>query len=136
MKKPKAIVLDSWAVMAYLEDEPAAEKIANMIADAHDDDIPLLMTVVNAGEVWYIVARRRSSSDADRALQWLSEIGIRLVEVDWPLVKIAASFKVKGNISYADCFAAALARHHRAHLITGDHEFRQVENEIQIRWVS
>ncbi len=33
MNHPKTIVLDSWAIMAYLEDEPAAEKIADMIAD-------------------------------------------------------------------------------------------------------
>jgi|ERR1043166_139942 predicted nucleic acid-binding protein len=135
MKKPKAIVLDSWAVMAYLEDEPAAEKIANTIADAHDDGTPLLMTVVNAGEVWYIVARRRSTGDADHALQWLNEIGVRLVDVDWALTKIAAGFKTKGNISYADCYAAALARSHQAHLLTGDEEFRTVENDIQITWV-
>ena len=56
-KKPRAIVLDSWAVIAYLEDEPAAEKVADIIADAHEQQIQLLMTVVNAGEVWYIVAR-------------------------------------------------------------------------------
>jgi hypothetical protein len=43
-------MLDSWAVLAYLEDEDAAAKVADIIADAHDEQIPLLMTVVNAGE--------------------------------------------------------------------------------------
>jgi len=52
-------MLDSWAVLAYLEDEDAPAKVADIIADAHDEQIPLLMTVVNAGEVWYIVARQR-----------------------------------------------------------------------------
>jgi len=136
MKKPKAIVLDSWAVMAYLEDEPSAEKIANTIADAHDEGTPLMMTVVNAGEVWYIVARRRSSGDADRALQWLREIGVRFIDADWPLTKIAAGFKTKGNISYADCYAAALARSHPGSLLTGDKEFRMVEKDINITWVA
>ena len=42
--------------MAYLEDEPSAEKIANIIADAHEDNTPLLMSGVNLGKVWYIVA--------------------------------------------------------------------------------
>ena len=31
-RKPRAIVLDSWAIMAYFEDEPAAEKVADIIA--------------------------------------------------------------------------------------------------------
>jgi predicted nucleic acid-binding protein len=135
MKRPKSIVLDSWAVMAYLEDEPAGEQVAEIIADAHDNDVPLRMTVANAGEVWYIVARRVSTTDADKAIQLLTDIGIELVEVDWPLTKIAAGYKVKGNISYADCFAAALAKQQKAQLVTGDTEFRQLETEISINWL-
>lgn len=132
MRKPKTLVLDSWAIMAYLEDEPAAERIANIISDAHDDAVPLLMSVVNAGEVWYIIARRASPAEADRAIRLLQEIGIKFIDADWPLTKIAAGFKVKGNISYADCFAAAVAKHNKAALLTGDSEFEQLKDEISI----
>lgn len=51
-RKPKALVLDSWAIMSYFQGEPTAEKVADMIADAHEDHLPLFMSVVNAGEVW------------------------------------------------------------------------------------
>lgn len=135
MRKLKAIVLDSWAIMAYLEGEPAAERVADLISDAHDEAVPLLMSVVNAGEVWYIVARRASASEADRAIRLIQEIGIEFVEADWSLSKIAASYKVKGNISFADCFAAAVARQRKATLLTGDHEFKQLEDEISIVWL-
>ncbi len=134
-RKPKTIVLDAWAVMAYLEDEPAAEKIADLIADAHDDQIPVLMTVVNLGEVWYIIARETSIAEADQALKELTQLGIEFVNADWNLTNEAARFKVKGKMSYADCFAAALAKQRKAHLVTGDKEFRQVEQEIIIHWV-
>ncbi len=135
MKKPKAIVLDSWPVMAYLEDEPSAGKIGTMIADAQDDGTQLLMSVVNAGEVWYTLARRRSTKDADETLVWLREVGVRIVNADWDLTNIAAAFKARGNISYADCFAAALAKHNQAALITGDREFEQLEKEVEIVWL-
>lgn len=135
MKRSKPIVLDSWAVMAYLEDEPAGEQVADIVADAHDNNTPLIMTVVNAGEVWYIVARRISVSEADKAIKLLTEIGVEFIEADWPLTKIAAGFKVKGNISYADCFAAALAKQQKAHLVTGDSEFNQLETDIAITWL-
>jgi len=46
-RKPKAIVLDSWAIMAYWEDEPAAEQVADIITNAHEEDVPLFMSVVN-----------------------------------------------------------------------------------------
>ena len=135
MRKPKAIVLDSWAVMAYLGDEPSAGKVGTIITDAQEDGTLLLMSIVNAGEVWYTLAKRRSVYDADETVRWLNEIGVRLVDADWPLTKIAAGYKVRGNISYADCFAAALAKHHKATLLTGDHEFKQLEKEIEIVWL-
>jgi uncharacterized protein len=135
-KKPKAIVLDSWAVIAYLEDEAAAEKVADIIGDAHDDGIPLLMTVVNAGEVWYIVARETSAADADASIKQLRDLGIDFVEADWDLAKDAAHFKSRNKMSFADCFAAALARQRKAHLATGDQEFKQIESEININWLT
>ena len=135
MNHRKTIVLDSWAIMAYLEDEPSAEKIADMIADAHDKGHRLLMSVVNIGEVWYSMARRYSNRDADNAIHELRSIGIEFIDVDWATTQIAAGYKAMGGISYADCFAAALAKHHKATLITGDREFQQLEKEIEIVWL-
>ena len=71
MTEPKAVVLDSWAVMAYLEDEPASKKIGEMLAGSLSDGTPLLMSVINAGEIWYIVARRRSQKEAEDTIRWL-----------------------------------------------------------------
>jgi uncharacterized protein len=134
-KKPKTIVLDSWAVIAYLEDEPAAEKIADIIADAHEEEMPLLITVVNAGEIWYIVAREASAADADASIKQLRDLGVEFVNIDWELAKMAGYFKSRHKMSFADCFAAALTKQKRAHLATGDPEFRQVESEIAIEWL-
>ena len=135
-KKPKAVVLDSWAVIAYLEDEDAATKVADIIADSHDEQIPVLMTVVNAAEVWCIVARQTSAADADSSIKQLRELGIRLVDADWALAREAGYFKSKNKMSLADAFAAGLAKQRRAHLVTGDKEFKQVEKELQISWLS
>jgi predicted nucleic acid-binding protein len=134
-KKPKAIVLDSWAVIAYLEDETAAEKVADIIADAHEQEIPLLMTVVNAGEVWYIVARQTSATEAEASIKQLRDLGIEFVDADWELAKGAGYFKSRNKMSFADCFAAALAKKTKAHLATGDPEFKRVETEIAVTWL-
>jgi predicted nucleic acid-binding protein len=134
-RKPKAIVFDSWAVIAYLEGESAAEKVADHIADAHDDGIPLFMSVVNAGEVWYIIAREASVNDADRSIHQLRQLGIEFVDANWTLAHAAGGYKSKHKMSFADCFAAALAKQKRATLLTGDLEFKQVEKEITIDWL-
>lgn len=134
-KKPKAIVLDSWAVIAYLEDEPAAKRVADIMADAHEQEIPLLMTVVNAGEVWYIVARETLDADADRSIKQLRELGIEFVDADWDLAHGAGYFKSRNKMSFADAFAASLAKQKKANLVTGDREFKSVEQEVQILWL-
>jgi predicted nucleic acid-binding protein len=134
-RKPRAIVLDSWAVMAYLEDEATAEKVADIIADAHEEKIPLLMTVVNAGEVWYILAREVSVAEADASVRQLSQLGIEFINADWDLAREAGGFKAKHKMSFADCFAAALAKQRKAHLVTGDQEFKQVEADVIINWL-
>ena len=135
-RKPKAIVLDSWAVLAYLEDESPAQKIGDMISDAHDEDVPLYMSVVNVGEVWYIVTREASPVDADNSVAQLRQLGIKFIEADWLLTQQAAKFKSKHRMSYADCFAAALTKQKSAVLLTGDPEFKQVEREIALIWLA
>jgi predicted nucleic acid-binding protein len=134
-RKPKALVLDSWSVLAYLEDEPAGQQVADIIADAHESGTPLMMTVVNAGEIWYITARETSEDVADRTIIELAQLGIRFSDADWKLAREAARFKTKGKMSFADCFAAALARENKADLVTGDAEFKQVESEVKIHWL-
>lgn len=134
-RQPKAIVLDSWAVIAYLEGDAAAERVADHIADAHENEIPLFMSVVNAGEVWYIIARETSVVDADRSITELRHLGIEFVDADWQLAHEAGRFKSKHKMSFADCFAAAVAKQKKALLLTGDPEFKQVEQEISIDWL-
>ena len=134
-RKPRAIVFDSWAVIAYLENEAAAESIADQIADAHENGIPLFISVVNAGEVWYIIARETSVSDADRSITELKHLGIEFVDADWTLAHEAGGFKSKHKMSFADCFAAALTKQKKAVLLTGDPEFKQVNQDINIEWL-
>ncbi len=134
-RQPKAIVLDTWSVMAYFEDEPAAEQVETTITSAHENEIPLLMSVVNVGEVWYLFARQSSAEEANQTIVELKQLGIRFVDADWELAKEAAIFKSKNKMSLADCFAAALAKVNKADLVTGDKEFKQVESDVKIAWL-
>jgi predicted nucleic acid-binding protein len=134
-QESKVLIFDSWAVLAYFEDEPAAAAIEEMIADARDQGISILMSVINVGEVWYTLARRVSAPAADEAILQLQQIGIRFINVDWTLTREAAAFKSKNRMSYADAFAAALAGTRHAQLVTGDPEFKPLEKLIDICWV-
>ncbi len=134
-RRPRVVVLDSWAVLAYFEGEPASQAVSELIAEAQDHDATLLMSAVNAGEVWYIIAREVCEPEADQAIESLRKMGVEFVNADWPLVRLAGAFKAKYRMSYADCFAAALAKARKVELVTGDREFEQIESEIKIRWL-
>lgn len=134
-RKAKALVLDSWSVIAYLEDEPSGQQIADLIASAHEEAIPVYMCVVNVGEVWYIISREISEEEANNSIKELRDLRIQFEDVDWELTQEAARFKSKNKMSYADCYTAALAKAKKADLVTGDAEFKQIESAINIQWV-
>ena len=74
-------------------------------------------------------------SEADRSITELKHLGIEFVDADWTLAHEAGGSKSKHKMSFADCFAAALAKQKKALLLTGDPEFKQVEQEITIGWL-
>ena len=82
--KSRAYALDTWAVIAYLGDEPSASQIADLIASAHEESIPVFMRVVNVGEVWYIIAREVSEEEANNSIRELHDLRIQFVDVDIP----------------------------------------------------
>jgi ribonuclease VapC len=134
-RRPKALAFDSWAVLAYLGDEASSQEVADLIAGAHENRVPMCMSTVNAGEVWYIVAREISETEADKAVADLVGLGIELVDATWPLTRIAGGFKARHRMSYADCFAAALAKDRKADLVTGYKEFKQIEGDVSVHWL-
>jgi ribonuclease VapC len=135
MARPQDIVvLDSWAVLAWFQGEPSAGAVERLLLSGPGRG-QLLMTVVNAGEVWYIYARRISEQVADARIGQLKMAGIEIIDTDWELTVQAARYKSRHPIAYADCFAASLARRENARLVTGDPEFRHLESELSIMWI-
>src|SRR3989338_8368964 len=105
-------VLDSWALMAYFEDEPAGEEVEKILLQAEAGRHKLLLSAVNWGEVYYSIMREYSQELADEKAKEIAGMAIEIVPVkeDLELVRQAAIYKAGHKISYADCFAAALAK--------------------------
>jgi ribonuclease VapC len=130
-------VLDSWALIAFFEDEPAAEAVEKLLQQAADEKHKLLMSVVSWGEVYYTMMRAVGREAAEQKAQEIAALPIKVVGVseDRLLVRQAAVFKAAHRMSYADCFAAALAKQENAELITGDPEFKAVERDVKVSWL-
>jgi uncharacterized protein len=128
-------VFDSWALLAFLEDESSADRVQELIADAQSIEDGLLITAINLGEVWYSLARVRNEGDADRAISEILGLGFKVISVDWHLANDAARLKAAHKIAYADCFAAALAQQRKLEVVTGDPEFKQLQGKVKIHWL-
>jgi ribonuclease VapC len=128
-------VLDSFSLLAYVEGEAGSEKMIDIFRVARDSGRNLLLCVVNWGEVFYITLREAGRERAGEVARLISSLPIELVPADLELTLLAAEFKSSTRMSYADCFAAALAKLRRAELVTGDKDFRQVESEVKVLWL-
>lgn len=128
-------VLDSYSLMAYIEGEAGKDTMIEVFRSARDSGKNCLLSVVNWGEVYYITLREAGQQRADEVAHLVQTLPIHLVTVDLELAKQAAIYKSGKKMSYADCFAAALAKHRRVELVTGDKEFKQVEKELKVLWL-
>ena len=132
---PASPVLDSFALLSFLRDEPGAEMVASLLEKAEERRQPLQMTEVNYAEVQYIVRRKDGEAAWRIVADELVTLPIEFRPADRPLADQAADFKTRFKLSLADAFAAALAKLRKAELVTGDPEFKQVEDEIKINWL-
>lgn len=131
----RAHVLDASALMTFFEDRSGADKVEDLLAKAADAKHPLLMSVVNWGEVYYSIWRARGEKVAHAKLQEIAQLPIQVVDVDMDLTRLAASLKAQHNLPYADCFAAALADTRKATLIASDKDFHRLGSQVKTLWL-
>ena len=131
----KTRVLDSWPILEWIKGgNDSTEFVDSLLSEAEDGNARLLMSVINAGEVYYFLMKHHS---AQLAASWRDLARTLPVTIDVPAAEDvwrAASLKGQFAISYADAFAAALARKHNCPLVTGDEEFRGVA-DLNIEWL-
>ncbi len=125
-------IFDSYALFVLFEEEPGADFVAELIGDA---DNSIFLSMINLGEIYYLVLRRSGANQAEQILESIAlEKSITIVEASWERVKAAAKVKASGGLSYADSFAVALAKELNAPLLTGDPEIigKAEDNGIQV----
>lgn len=116
----KLYVLDSCAVLAFLQREPGAEVVAEILKEPRNR---CLIHAVNACEVYYDLYRRSGEDDASALEEILATTGIELVEtMSSTLWRAAGKLKAEWRkVSLADCFALALALVENGTVLTSDH---------------
>jgi predicted nucleic acid-binding protein len=130
---PRRYVLDANALIGLFEDrEGTAAKVERLLIEASRQDLPLFMSAVNWGEVFYIAWRRHGETQARRVDAEIRDRPIAVIAADRDRATRAAALKQKHNLSYADSFAAELAIEQRASLVTADPEFLKLGKALSV----
>lgn len=113
-------VLDACAFIAFLEDEPGAEVIEELLQEPRNR---CLILAISACEIYYDLWRRGNTEDAESLESIFAEYDLELLEgLPSDLWKAAGKLKAEWRrVSLADCFALTLAIRESGTLVTSDH---------------
>ena len=130
-----AFVFDTFAVLAYLQDEVGASRVGTMLENAANKKCRLLVSIINLGELLYIIERRGGVAKAQDVLALLRQLPIDTLSADEQAVFSAAHIKANHALSYADAFVVAAAIREGAVIVTSDPEFKSVESIVKVEWL-
>jgi ribonuclease VapC len=118
-------------------EEPARAKVRELLERASRAETKLGISLINVGEVFYLIAKRHGAALAERFLADLAMMPVQALLPDRKLILGAARLKSRYPISYAGAFAVETAREQNAVLVTGDPELWQLSRQepIEILWV-
>lgn len=129
-------LLDSFALLAYLNGESGCGKVSEALVAAREGVCDLCMNEINIGESYYILSRKRGAEKADYLLDTIMPgLPIRNVANNLSDVIAASRIKAQYPLSFADCFAVASAQKEGATILTGDPEFKSIEHLVTIEWL-
>ena len=131
----KKYLLDSYAVLAWIQDEKGAQFIEDLLYRARENIDEAVLNIINLGEIYYRCAKVMGVKPAQNLLDNIRLLPIKILPCPNDLVLEAAEFKAKFPIAYADAFALATAVREKACIITGDPEFKDVEHIVKIHWL-
>lgn len=135
MPEKPAFVLDTFALVAHFGAETGGEKVKDLLMQAEDGKIFLAMSLINVGELAYLIGRERGMETAHEVLDDVYSFPITFYEATEERILAAAWLKAKYPISYADAFAASLAQELGASLVTGDPEFKTIKKNLSLFWL-
>lgn len=132
----RTYVLDASAILDFVNAGSGAHRVRDILREGVQSDTPLLMSVVNWGEVLYILWQKRGEDVARKAIENLSRLSIQPIPVDLEQSLKAGEIKARYKMPYVDCLAAALAMLRQAILVTGDRDFEKLGRQTKILWIT
>ncbi len=122
----KLYVLDTSALLSFIEDEAGAEIVENLLIEAEKGGIDICLFFISLTEILYITKREKGEREALERLRLAQSLALRIQESDEQVNILAGGLKADYSISLADAYFAALCQYHQGILVHKDPEFEQL----------
>ena len=124
----KSFVLDTSALMAFIEKEEGAERVRDILL-SKSIIIPWLTIL----EIVYISQRELGEEEALTRYALLKKLNTKIIwDADEALLLNAARIKSTHSLSLADSVIAAIATQHNAILLHKDPEYEQLQGAVEM----
>jgi predicted nucleic acid-binding protein len=125
-------LLDTSALLTLRDDEPGADRVAELLGQAQRGDARCLGCFITLMEILYRVWRDEGEAAGRLAYEQCMGLPIVWIHESPDLLKRAAELKATHSLSLADAWIAACALEQGAVLIHKDPEFRSVRVEQEM----
>ncbi|OCB03832.1 nuclease [Acidithiobacillus ferrivorans] len=116
-------ILDTSALLTLRDDEPGADRVAELLEQARRGEVACCACFMTAMELLYRVWKDEGESAARLAYEQAQSLPIVWVHESPELLVAAAEIKAKHRLSLADAWIAATARLRNGTLVHKDPEF-------------
>jgi len=132
----KEYIVDACIFTGFVAGESSAPIFASYLDLAFGGEIQLLATTVNLGEFYYSASRYAPESKVKEFIEDLEKFNLIIFNPTYQDCIEAAQIKVKGGVSYFDCFNLVLAKKHpKATILTIDSEYKRFIKDYKIKFL-
>lgn len=132
-------VLDACSLIAFFNDEAGADVVQDLLEQASQNDIELIISIINLLEIYYGIYREDGEDMAEQSLLKVKNLPITIINtISDEVFKESAKLKATYRISLADAIALAEANVRAAHIVTADHhefDILEKQNVIKVLWI-
>lgn len=129
-------MLDSSAILRYLDGEAGSDRVAEIIKDHIAGRCEAVICSLHWGEIAGQICRQRGAPAMELVLSRLSAFAFEVIPADAERAVRAALIKIKRQIPYVDAFGVELAAESGDRVfVTADFDFKPASRDAKIEFL-
>jgi len=129
-------VLDSSAILRYLDDEAGAGRVAEIIKSHLAGRCSVMISAVHWGEIAGITGKALGSAAMELVISRLGAFGFEVIAADGERAIRASLIKLKRQIPYVDAFGVELTAEAPDRIfVTADFDFKPASRDVAIEFL-